>query len=79
MEAALHGWLAGQHLASYRLNQVGNCSWNSYKYPHADGIQTLHTLLVVLHLQRFRFSSRSVGEALPGVESRVKSSLELRK
>jgi hypothetical protein len=30
---------AGQHLASYRLNQVGNCSWDSYKYPPADGIQ----------------------------------------
>jgi hypothetical protein len=26
-------WPAGQHLASYRLNQVGNCSWDSYKYP----------------------------------------------
>jgi hypothetical protein len=24
---------AGQHLASYRLNQVGTCSWDSYKYP----------------------------------------------
>jgi hypothetical protein len=22
---------AGQHLANYRLNQVGNCSWYSYK------------------------------------------------
>jgi hypothetical protein len=22
-----------QHLASYRLNQVSNCSWESYKYP----------------------------------------------
>jgi hypothetical protein len=31
---------AGQHLANYRLNQVGNCSWDSYKYPSADGIQT---------------------------------------
>jgi hypothetical protein len=29
---------AGQHLANYRLNQVGNCSWDSYKYPPADGI-----------------------------------------
>jgi hypothetical protein len=41
---------ASQHLASYRLNQVTNCSWDSYKYPPADGIQTHHTLLVVLHL-----------------------------
>jgi hypothetical protein len=24
---------AGQHLASYQLNQVGICSWDSYKYP----------------------------------------------
>jgi hypothetical protein len=31
--------LAGQHLANYRLNQVGSCSWDSYKYPTADGIQ----------------------------------------
>jgi hypothetical protein len=41
---------AGQHLASYRLNQVSNCSGDSYKYPPADGIPTHHTLLVVLHL-----------------------------
>jgi hypothetical protein len=41
---------AGQHLASYRLSQVGNCSWDSYKYPSVDGIQSHHTLLVVLHL-----------------------------
>jgi hypothetical protein len=25
--------LAGQHLVNYRLNQVDNCSWDSYKYP----------------------------------------------
>jgi hypothetical protein len=43
-------WPAGQHWASYRLNQVGNCSWDSYKYPHADGIHTHHTLLEVIHL-----------------------------
>jgi hypothetical protein len=50
-------WLAGlvarwtgQHLTNYRVNQVGNCSWDSYKYPPADGIHTLHTLHVVLHL-----------------------------
>jgi hypothetical protein len=29
---------AGQHMANYRLNQVGNCNWDSYKYPSADGI-----------------------------------------
>jgi hypothetical protein len=40
----------GEHLASYRLNQVSNCSWDSYKYPPADGMDTHHTLLVVLHL-----------------------------
>jgi hypothetical protein len=33
----------GQHLANYRLNQVDNYSWDSYKYPPADGIQ--HTTL----------------------------------
>jgi hypothetical protein len=43
-------WLTGhvarpavQHLASCQLNQVSNCSWDSYKYPPADGIQ--HTTL----------------------------------
>jgi hypothetical protein len=30
---------ARQHLVNYQLNQVGNCSWDSYKYPPADGIQ----------------------------------------
>jgi hypothetical protein len=43
-------WPVGEHLASYRLNQVSNCSWDSYKYPPTDGIDTHHTLLVVLHL-----------------------------
>jgi hypothetical protein len=41
---------AGQHLARYRINQVSNFSWDTYKYPHANGIHTQHTLLVVLHL-----------------------------
>jgi hypothetical protein len=49
-----------------------------YKGPH-DRIHTHHTLLVVLHLQRFQFSSRSTSEALSGVERGVKSALELRK
>jgi hypothetical protein len=31
--------LTGQHLAYYQLNQVGNSSWDSYKYPPTDGIQ----------------------------------------
>jgi hypothetical protein len=42
--------LAIQHLASYRLNQVSNYSWDSYKYPTADGIHTHHTLHVVVHM-----------------------------
>jgi hypothetical protein len=29
----------GQHLARYRLNQVGNSSLDPYEYPPADGIQ----------------------------------------
>jgi hypothetical protein len=33
-------WPASQHLVNYRLNQVDNCSCDSYKYPPADGIQT---------------------------------------
>jgi hypothetical protein len=37
--------------------------------------RTQHTILIVLHLWRFRFSSRSSGEAQSGVES----SLELQK
>jgi hypothetical protein len=31
--------LANQHLVKYRLNLVGSCSWDSYKYLPADGIQ----------------------------------------
>jgi hypothetical protein len=31
--------LAGQHLACYRLNQVGNSSLDPYKYTPTDGIQ----------------------------------------
>jgi hypothetical protein len=31
--------LAGQHLACYQLNQVGNSSLDPYKYPPANGIQ----------------------------------------
>jgi hypothetical protein len=27
--------LTGQHLVNYRLNQVSNRSWDSYKYPPA--------------------------------------------
>jgi hypothetical protein len=34
---------ASQHLVNYRLNQVDNCSWDSYKYPPADGIHTPHS------------------------------------
>jgi hypothetical protein len=33
-------WPVGQHLANYRLNQVGNYSWDSHKYPPANGIHT---------------------------------------
>jgi hypothetical protein len=41
--------------------------------------RTHHTILVVLHLERFRFNSRNIGEVLSGVESQVESSLKLRK
>jgi hypothetical protein len=41
--------LAGQDLVNYRLNQVGNCSWDSYKYPLTLEF-THRTLLVVLHM-----------------------------
>jgi hypothetical protein len=34
--------LIGQHLANYRLNQVGNCSWDSYKYPLPLEFNTPH-------------------------------------
>jgi hypothetical protein len=34
---------AGQHLASYQLNRVGNFSWDSYKYPLS--IEYTHTTL----------------------------------
>jgi hypothetical protein len=32
-----------QHLANYQLNQVGNCSWDSYKCTPTDGIHTPHS------------------------------------
>jgi hypothetical protein len=35
--------LAGQELANYQLNQVGNRSYDSYKYPPVDGIHTTHS------------------------------------
>jgi hypothetical protein len=35
--------LAGQHMASYQLNQVGNPSLDPYKYPSTSGNQ--HTTL----------------------------------
>jgi hypothetical protein len=41
---------AGQHLVCYRLNQVSNSSWDSYKYPPYRWNSTHHILHVVLHL-----------------------------
>jgi hypothetical protein len=35
--------LPGQHLANYQLNQVGYCSWDSYKYPPINGIHRAHS------------------------------------
>jgi hypothetical protein len=70
--------MVGQHLANYRLNQAVIAPRTPINTPCPCNSEH-HTLLVVLHLYRFLFSSRSVGEALSGVESRVESSLELRK
>jgi hypothetical protein len=36
-------WPVDQRSVNHRCNQVGNCSWDSYKYPHADGIHTPHS------------------------------------
>jgi hypothetical protein len=36
-------WPAGQHQACYILNQVGNCSWDYYKYPLL--MEFTHTIL----------------------------------
>jgi hypothetical protein len=41
-------WLADHHLASYRLNQVGNPSLNPYKYPSIGGNQSTHHILDIL-------------------------------
>jgi hypothetical protein len=38
---------AGHHLASYRLNQVGNPALDSYKYPSNSGNQNTHHNLVI--------------------------------
>jgi hypothetical protein len=39
--------LASQHLVCYQLNQVGNSSCDSYKYPPTDGIQHTHHILEI--------------------------------
>jgi hypothetical protein len=39
--------LAGHHLVSYRLNQVGNPSLNPYKYPSIGGNQNMHHILEI--------------------------------
>jgi hypothetical protein len=38
---------AGRHLASYRLNQVGNSSLYPYKYPSTGGNQNTHQILEI--------------------------------
>jgi hypothetical protein len=47
-------WQAGHvatptshHLASYRLNQVGNLSLDPYKYPSTGGYQNTHHILEI--------------------------------
>jgi hypothetical protein len=34
---------AGHRLVNYRLNRVGNCSWDTYKYTPTDEIHTPHS------------------------------------
>jgi hypothetical protein len=34
---------ADQHLANYQLNQVGNCNWDTYKYPLPTEFNTPHS------------------------------------
>jgi hypothetical protein len=36
-------WLAGHHLVSYRLHQIGNPSLDPYKYPLLVEINTPHS------------------------------------
>jgi hypothetical protein len=38
---------ASHHLASYRLNQVGNPSMDPYKYPSTSGNQKTHHILEI--------------------------------
>jgi hypothetical protein len=38
---------AGHHLASYRLNQVGNPSLDPYKYPSTSENQNTHHILQI--------------------------------
>jgi hypothetical protein len=79
-------WPAGHVDGRLAVHQLQIDSIKSVKAPLDLYIRILvvefrthHIILIVLHLLRFRFSSRSTGEALSGVESRVASSLELRK
>jgi hypothetical protein len=67
-----------QLLANYRLNQVINCSWDSYKYHLLMEFSTTH-YTYSFPLVKVPVSCRSAVEALSGVESRVESSLQLRK
>jgi hypothetical protein len=39
--------LAGQHLVSYGLKQVGNPSLDPYKYPSTSGNQKTHHILEI--------------------------------
>jgi hypothetical protein len=79
-------WLAGHVDGRPSVHQLQTDSIKSVEAPLDFYIRILmvefrthHTILVVLHLERFRFNSRNIGEVLSGVESQVESSLKLRK
>jgi hypothetical protein len=70
-------WPASSPFAPNQPCQVGGGSpLPLYRPPYGWRLSS-STLHVVLHLQRFQFSSSSTGEGLSGVESRVEHSLEL--
>jgi hypothetical protein len=68
--------LDGKQLVCYRLNQVGNSSFDPYKYPLPMEFNIPHSTCSS-PLVKVWFSSSSIGEALSGVQSRVESSLKL--
>jgi hypothetical protein len=84
VEATPPGWSTmwlGRPASTWRQNELSSLvvvPFSPINTPSRVKL-THHTHFVVLHMWRIWFSSSSAGEALSGVESRVKSLLKLQK